>query len=142
MTTLEIWNDIKGYEGLYQVSNMGRVKSVARTVMWKNKEVKRYKSRIMKSRVKNGYCCASLYKDFKSREYRVHRLVAEAFIPNPNELPFINHIDENKLNNNVENLEWCTRQYNNSYGTRNERISATMKKRVGERSDCNYKDKK
>ena len=124
----EIWKDIEGYEGLYQVSNKGRVRSVARVVTWKNQSVKTYKSRIMKSREKFGYCYISLYKDFKSKEYRMHRLVAEAFIPNPNNLPEVNHIDENKLNNEIENLEWCTRQYNNSYGTRGKRIGATKRK--------------
>lgn len=124
----EEWRDIKGYEGLYQVSNYGRVRSVARIVTWKNNQLKSYKSRIMKVRQKNGYYTVSLYKDFNSRDIRVHRLVGEAFIPNPENLPFINHIDENKLNNRVENLEWCTRQYNNNYGSRNHKISVARSK--------------
>lgn len=119
----EIWKDVKGYEGLYQVSNMGRVRSVARVVTWKNQQTKSYKSRMMKIREKNGYRVVSLYKNHKSKDNRVHRLVADAFIENPNNLPFINHIDEDKSNNKVDNLEWCTRQYNNNYGRRNEKIS-------------------
>ena len=124
----EEWRDIKGYEGLYQVSNYGRVRSVARIVTWKNNQIKSYKSRIMKIRQKNGYCTVSLYKNFNSKDIRVHRLVGEAFIPNPDNLPFINHIDENKQNNRVENLEWCTRQYNNNYGSRNHKISVARSK--------------
>ena len=124
----EEWRDIKGYEGLYQVSNYGRVRSVSRIVTWKNNQLKTYKSRIMKIQQKNGYYTVSLYKDFNSKTIRVHRLVGEAFIPNPDNLPFINHIDENKLNNRVENLEWCTRQYNNNYGSRNHKISVARSK--------------
>ena len=82
----------------------------------------------MKIRQKNGYCTVSLYKNFNSKDIRVHRLVGEAFIPNPDNLPFINHIDENKQNNRVENLEWCTRQYNNNYGSRNHKISVARSK--------------
>ena len=81
----------------------------------------------MKTRLKGGYESISLYKDYKSKSFKVHRLVAEAFVPNPNNLPFVNHIDEDKVNNMVENLEWCTRQYNNNYGRRNEKISITQK---------------
>lgn len=120
---MEIWKDIVGYEGRYQISNMGRIRSVARVVTWKNGSVKTYKSRIMKTNKRGEYIGVSLYKDYKSKDFMVHRLVAEAFIPNPNNLPFVNHIDEDKLNNVVDNLEWCTRQYNNNYGRRNEKIS-------------------
>ena len=74
-----------------------------------------------------GYLYVSLSKNGKVKKYKVHRLVAEAFIPNPLNLPCINHKDENPLNNNVENLEWCTHEYNNNYGTHNERISKAMK---------------
>lgn len=123
----EVWKDIKGYEGRYQVSNTGRIRSVARVVTWKNGEVKTYKSRIMKTKARGNYVGISLYKDYKSKDYMVHRLVAEAFIPNPDNLPFVNHIDENKENNIASNLEWCTRQYNNNYGRRNEKISITQK---------------
>ena len=109
----EIWHDIDGYEGLYQISNKGRVKS-----LYKGSE------RILKPRDNGrGYLRVQLTKENTSKHIRVHRLVARAFIPNPYNLPEINHIDENKKNNSVENLEWCDRRYNVNYGTRNERVS-------------------
>ena len=101
----EIWKDIPNYEGLYQVSNLGRVKSLFK-----------YK-KILKPRPRNGYLRVSLTKNNKSTNYAVHRLVAQAFISNPNNLPEINHKDENKQNNCVDNLEFCTRKYNMKYGT-------------------------
>ena len=110
---MEIWKDIEGYEGLYQVSNKGRVKS-----LYKGSE------RILKPHDNGrGYLRVHLTKENTSKNIRVHRLVALAFIPNPNNLPEINHRDENKKNNCVENLEWCDRGYNVNYGTRNERVS-------------------
>lgn len=109
----EIWRDIEGYEGIYQVSNKGRVKS-----LYKGSE------RILKLHDNGiGYLRAHLTKENTSKHIRVHRLVAQAFIPNPYNLPEINHRDENKKNNCVENLEWCDRRYNVNYGTRNERTS-------------------
>ena len=110
---MEIWHDIEGYEGLYQISNKGRVKS-----LYKGSE------RILKP-LDNGreYLRAHLTKENTSKHIRIHRLVAQAFIPNPHNLPEINHKDENKKNNCVENLEWCDRRYNVNYGTRNERVS-------------------
>lgn len=97
---MEIWKDIKGYEGLYQVSNFGRVINCKR-----NSEMKA----IVRS---NGYLSVNLTKDGKCRTLSIHRLIAEAFIPNPQGLPCINHIDENKCNNSIENLEWCTYREN------------------------------
>lgn len=109
----EYWKYIKGYEGLYQVSNFGRVKSN-----------KFGKERILKPFTNStGYLLVSLCKDGKVKAFTVHRLVAEAFIDNPDNLPQVNHRDENKLNNNVDNLEWCTNEYNINYGTRTERCS-------------------
>ena len=110
----EIWRDIKNYEGLYQVSNWGRVKTI-----------KTQKIRKLVSNHK-GYLLVKLCKNGISVGFSVHRLVAEAFIPNPDNLPQVNHINENKTDNRVENLEWCTNEYNHNYGTRNER--ARLKK--------------
>ena len=109
---MEIWKDIKGFEGLYQVSNFGRVKSVDRLVDG-SRGKRKIKSRIMKE-YKNqfGYCMISLSKYGKSKQYSIHRLVAEEFIPNISELPQVNHIDGNKENNRADNLEWITNRDN------------------------------
>ena len=113
--TLEIWKDIDGYEGLYQVSNLGRIKSLNYKRTGRTKILKLVKS--------NGYLDIILYNNGKCKHYLVHRLVAKAFIPNPDSLPEINHIDENKTNNKVDNLEWCTSKYNSNYGTKPLRFS-------------------
>ena len=116
----EYWKPVVGYEGHYQVSNFGRVKSI-----------KFGKERILKPKKnKFGYLCINLYKNNIKKEYKVHRLVAEAFIDNPDNLPQVNHRDENKLNNNADNLEWCTHEYNINYGTRTERCSKKLSKPV------------
>lgn len=106
----EIWKDIEGYEGLYQVSNMGRVKSLKNDI-------------ILKPYILRGYEKVLLYKNKKRKHFQIHRLVAMAFIPNPDNKPQVNHKDENKTNNCVDNLEWCTGHYNHNYGTINIRIS-------------------
>ena len=109
----EIWKPILNYEGLYEVSNWGRVKSL-----------KFGKERILKPGTnKYGYLIVILCKNGKVKSFSVHRLVAEAFLPNPHNYPCVNHKDECKTNNNVNNLEWCTYTYNNNYGTKIERIS-------------------
>lgn len=106
----EIWNNIEGYEGLYQVSNLGRVKSLPDRYY-------RKEGKILTNKVTaKGYCHLQLSKNGVSKNYLVHRLTAEAFIPNPNNLPQVNHKDEDKTNNCVENLEWCDRKYNINYG--------------------------
>lgn len=110
----EVWKDIPGYEGLYQISNLGRIKSLY--------NYKRNGTNILKPRIKRGYFQLGLRKEGIRKWYGIHRLVAKAFIPNPKNYPCINHKDENPLNNNVENLEWCTIAYNNTYGTRIERV--------------------
>ena len=115
----EIWKDVKGYEGLYQVSNLGRVKSFDT----KDKLDRIRKGRILKGyKQGGGYLQVSLYKNGKHKKY-IHRLVAQAFIPNPEHKPQVNHIDEIKTNNMVSNLEWSTSKENLNHGTRNERSS-------------------
>ena len=112
----EIWKDVKGYEELYQVSNYGQIRSVDRTVGYRYKGKQRiYKGRMLKQVVRNGYLSVSLSKENKLKQKNIHRLVAEAFLPNPFNLPVINHIDENKKNNMVSNLEWCSCAYNTNY---------------------------
>lgn len=112
----EVWKDVKGYEGLYQVSNLGRIKSVRKNMIL---------SPFINTR--GRYQARFKVKGKIARPF-IHRLVAEAFISNPNNLPEINHKDENKLNNNVSNLEWCTTKYNSNYGTRNKRIGESNRK--------------
>lgn len=115
----EIWKDIEGYEGLYQVSNMGRVKSLGNggTNQHKGKET------IMKQQLSRRYLSLILVKNKEKKRFRVHRLVAQAFIPNPDNLPQVNHKNEIKTDNRVENLEFCDAIYNHNYGTINKRIS-------------------
>ena len=126
----EIWKDIEGYEGIYQVSNFGNVKSLSRLTHFENTHKSGYrltKERILKSGVgSNGYSSVVLRKDGKSRTFMVHRLVALTFIPNLENLPEINHKDENKQNNHINNLEWCSHIYNGNYGTSKERIRKAL----------------
>ena len=114
---MEIWKDIQEYKGLYQVSNLGRVRSLDTIINCKGaKGIDNHlrKGKILKQNIgTTGYYSINLSKNSKRKYVRVHRLVAEAFIPNPNNYYCINHIDGNKLNNKVENLEWCTYSYNN-----------------------------
>ena len=101
----EIWKDIEGYEGLYQVSNLGRVKRMRFINKNTNIEKERIKSKKIR---KDGYLEVALYKNGKGKYIQVHRLVAKSFIPNPKKLPQVNHIDGIKTNNIVENLEWVS----------------------------------
>ena len=114
----EEWRDVPGYEGLYKVSNSGHIKSLARWQIGKNGKKRRFQNWHIKKQsiTSNGYKVVSLSKKGKSRYWHVHRLVAITFIPNPDNLPVINHKDECKTNNRVENLEWCTSKYNMNYG--------------------------
>lgn len=115
----EVWKDIEGYEGLYQVSNLGNVRSLNYGCTG---EIK-----LLKQSTDCGYKRINLYKNGKRERYLVHRLVAMTFIPNLDNLPMVNHKDEDKSNNNVNNLEWCTREYNMNYGTIKERLSESSK---------------
>lgn len=125
----EIWNDIQGYEGLYQVSNFGRVKSLPKKhdiSMGKGYYIT--KERILQpGEDKDGYLQVGLRKNKKTKMRKIHRLVAETFIPNLNNLPQVNHKDENKQNNDVINLEWCNNSYNQNYGTCGQKKSESMK---------------
>lgn len=99
----EIWKEILGYEGLYEVSNLGKVRNMKT-------------GRILKPRKNTrGYLYLNLYKKGTRKTAKVHRLVSQAFLPNLTNLPQVNHKDENKTNNCVDNLEWCTAQYNSTY---------------------------
>ena len=124
---VEEWKDINGFEGFYQISTMGRVRSLDRVVHCGYGKCRKERGRLLKLAIckSNGYFIVVLRRDNKPKTCLVHRLVADAFILNTNDLPEVNHKDENKLNNNVTNLEWCTHKYNQNYGTHNQRMSNT-----------------
>lgn len=114
----EVFSPVSGYEGLYAVSNMGRIYSIRKNKMLCPKQNGR------------GYLQVELTKCGRHKMHYVHRLVAKAFIPNPENFEQVNHKDEDVGNNMAENLEWCTPNYNLSYGTRTKRIAAKQKKPV------------
>lgn len=115
----EVWKNVDNYEN-YQVSNLGRVKRITG-----NKE------RILKNYLNTkGYAYVVFFKNNKRKNIYIHRLVAQAFIPNSDNLPIINHKDENKTNNHVENLEWCSYKYNTNYGSCIEKITRKQNKKV------------
>lgn len=111
---IEVWKDIKKYECYYQVSNKGRIKSLARYVYNKDGTVQRFRMETIKTPIKStdGYLMVKLCVNGINKTIGIHRLVAEAFIENPNNYPEVNHIDTNRKNNNVNNLEWCAHQSN------------------------------
>ena len=131
----EIWKDINGYEEIYQVSNYGNVRS--KTHVRVNGKNKNYicvsKGKLLRpGKDSSGYMIVVLSKNGKTKSYRVHRLVANAFIYNDNNYRCVNHKDENKTNNRVNNLEWCTHKYNNNYGTKPKKISKANSKSVNQ----------
>lgn len=115
----EIWKDVVGYEGLYQVSSFGRIKS-----LFRDKRILKPQKNI------HGYLKVGLYKNGKCKIFNIHNLVANAFIENPNNYKYVNHKDENKTNNRVENLEFCSFYYNLMYGTRVQRIAKKNNKPI------------
>jgi hypothetical protein len=138
---MEIWKDIIGYEGLYKVSNLGNIMSLEKHIInHSDKRIQIRPPRLLKQHKNQfGYMKVWLYKNSKRKEYAVHRLVASAFIDNPDNKPCVNHIDNNRENNNANNLEWCTYKENSQWaeiqGRREftkewrEKISATRKKK-------------
>lgn len=123
--TKEVWRDIEGYEGLYQVSDQGRVKSLGSK--WRKSE------RILKPVVRHdGYVVVGLYSGGKPKTFKVHRLVCEAFHENPDNKPQVNHINEIKTDNRASNLEWATARENSNFGTRNERLGKAQSKPVAQ----------
>lgn len=120
--TEEIWKDIKGFEGLYMVSNIGRVKRLPRYVRVCGGSKRLLEETILTpTRCKNGYLEVQMGIGRKRYIRLLHRAVAEAFIENPHNYPQVNHKDEDITNCRADNLEWCTAKYNANYGTRNER---------------------
>ena len=129
----EVWRDITGYEGYYQVSSEGRAKSLERTFIDKIGRERYVKECILKPVIdRYGYLSVSLYADGKQKKLRVHRLVCEAFHENHDNKPDVNHINENKTDNRAVNLEWCTAKENCNHGTRNERSAKKRSKPVGQ----------
>lgn len=104
----ECWKDIKNYEGKYQISNLGNIRSLK----FINNRIEKAKIRLLKPQVRNGYFVIHLSKHGKRKCYQVHRLVAQEFIENPNNYTIVNHKDYNPKNNKVDNLEWCTQKQN------------------------------
>jgi hypothetical protein len=127
MCEIEIWKDIPEYEGLYQVSNWGRVKSLERVIIYKDGREKILPEKILKPFLRDEYYGVDLFKDGKRKMFTAHRLVALVFLENPDNLPQVNHRNEIKTDNRVENLEWCNNFYNCNYGTKSQRRSEKYK---------------
>lgn len=122
---IEYWTAVVGFEGLYEVSSFGRIRSIGQGIGCKPN------GGILTPRFNNdGYLQIHLRKNGKDYSLKIHRIVAQAFIPNPHNLPCVNHKDEDKTNNSVENLEWCDRSYNVNYGSRNSKVAIKLRKRV------------
>lgn len=138
MESNEEWRDILGFEGAYQISNLGRVKSLDKDIHYMNHgtpAVLHKKGMILKQTPDvDGYLRVSVVCEGRSKNFAVHRLVAQAFISNPENLPCVNHKDYDKTNNCVDNLEWCTVEYNNKYSNTEERRPHSMYVRIGQDS--------
>lgn len=132
---MEIWKPIKGYEELYQVSNKGRVKSLDRYIGHRFEgKLRKHKGRVLKPSLWSGYRIVNLVKDKKRKTFQIHRLVAQAFLKNPDKLPVVHHKDSNTLNNTVENLQWCTTRENVFFAKDNmKKRKDTTKSNTGER---------
>lgn len=126
----EEWRPVVGYEGYYEVSSFGRVRSVERLVERSSHKMKLKSYILVQRQQPNGYLKVSLCKDAKHKSFWVHRLVAQAFIPNPHNLSCINHKTECKTFNHFSALEWCDREYNNVYGTVVERRAEKQSRKV------------
>ena len=119
----EVWKDVKDYEGIFQVSNFGRVKSMSRLITYKDGRSYTSKEKLMSPVLNSdGYPCTHFKVSGEGRTVRIHRLVAQAFVDNPYDYDEVNHIDEDKTNNHYCNLEWCTRKENMNHGTLWERV--------------------
>ena len=121
----EEWKPIKGYEGLYEVSNLGRVRTLEHMEKFGNKKRVR-KGRIKSTCMRNNYVCVQLSKNGINKSINMHRLVAMMFIPNPDNLPQVNHKDQDTTNNCIDNLEWCTTKYNIHYADADKKRRASM----------------
>jgi hypothetical protein len=128
---MEIWKDVKGYEGLYQVSDLGKIRSLDRLKKGKNNSLSKIKGKLLKPRIDKGYYIISLSKDGKKKTFLLHRIVAINFIDNPFLKKTVNHINGIKIDNKLENLEWCTYSENNIHAH-----NIGLKNQVGEKNNA------
>lgn len=128
---MEIWKKIDNFDN-YEISSIGRVRTTDKIIIRTNGRPIPFRGRILKLyKDHKGYLHVNLYnKSHVKRRFQVHRLVAKYFIPNPNNLPQVNHKDENKSNNCITNLEWCSNNYNINYGNRNYNLSRSLKNNI------------